>query len=90
MSWYRHSNCLICGEKCATIVIPMGVYGYLTYILSAIGAIFVYLEMTDTDIGIGDLRLYLMFGTILSALVFSFLERDRTTRLAREKVGKVL
>lgn len=90
MSWYRRSNCLICGGKCATVVIPMGIYGYLTYVLSTIGAIFIYLEMTDTDIGMGDLRLYLMFGTILFALVFSFLEMDRTTRLAKERVGKVL
>lgn len=87
MSWYRHSNCLICGDKCATFVIPMSIYGYLMYLLSAIAAVFVYLEMTDADVGIGDLRVYLMFGSVLLALVFSLLETNRATRLAKERMG---
>jgi hypothetical protein len=90
MSWYRHRNCLLCGQKSIIIAIPMFIYGYLMYGLSAIGAAFVYFEMTETDIGIGDTQVYVMFGSIILALVFSFLELDRSTRLAKEKVGKVL
>ena len=90
MSWYRHRNCLICGQKCAIIAIPMFIYGYLMYGLSAIGAVFVYFEITKTDIGIGDLQVYVMFGSIILSLVFSFLELNRSIRLAKERVGKVL
>lgn len=86
-TWYRHSNCLICGQKCATIAIPMSIYGYLMYALSAIAAAFVYLEITDTDVGIGDLQVYIMFGSVLLALVFSLLETSRAIRLAKERLG---
>jgi hypothetical protein len=89
-SWYGGSKCVICREKCSIIVIPMSIYGYLMYFLSAIGAIFVFFEFMDTELGIGDLRLYIMFGSIVLALVFSFLEIDRATKLAKKRVGKVL
>ncbi|MCG7845147.1 MAG: hypothetical protein MIO90_06940 [Methanomassiliicoccales archaeon] len=89
-SWYRGSECVICGGKCTIITIPMSIFGYLMYVLSAIGAIFVFFELMDTKLGIGDLRLYIMFGSIVLALLFSFLEMDRCTKLAGKRVGKVI
>ncbi|HUT26507.1 MAG TPA: hypothetical protein VMW85_00460 [Methanomassiliicoccales archaeon] len=89
-SWYHHGDCLLCGNECAIIVVPMSIFGYLMYIFSAIGAIFVVLELINEDVGLGEGRLYIMFGSLVLAMVFTFLEQERSTKLAREKVGKVL
>ncbi|TFG56259.1 MAG: hypothetical protein E4H30_04895 [Methanomassiliicoccus sp.] len=89
-SWYHHGDCLLCGNECAVIVIPMSISGYLMYVFSAIGAVFVASELMNLDLGLGEGRLYIMFGSIILAMVFSFLELERSTKLARAKVGKVL
>ena len=85
-SWYHFGKCLICGERCAVIVVPISVFGYLMYGLSIVGAVFVVLELIGEDLGLGGLRLYILFGSIILALVFYFLELDRATVLAQEKV----
>lgn len=85
-SWYHYGKCLLCGERCVVIVVPVSLFGYLMYGLSALAAVFVVLELLGEDLGLGDIRLYLMFGSIILALVFSFLELNRATTLAQERV----
>ncbi|MCX6651561.1 MAG: hypothetical protein NT131_07910 [Methanomassiliicoccales archaeon] len=88
-SWHNFNSCAICGQKSRIIAIPMSIYGYLTCVLSVVGAVFVVLEMIGTDIGLGDYRLYVMFGSLILAMVFYYIELNRTTQLAIKMVGKV-
>ena len=88
-SWHNWSTCSLCGAKSRIIAIPLSIYGYLSYALSAIGAVFVALEVTETDVGLGQYRLYIMFGSLISAMVFYYIELNRTTELAMQRVGKV-
>jgi hypothetical protein len=88
-SWYHYGDCIICGKKSVTINIPMSIFGYLMYVFSAVGIIFVVYELAGIRTGLGDLRLFIMFGAIIAALVFSYIETDRATGLAVEKAGKV-
>ncbi len=89
-SWYNRGKCLLCGRECTTVVIPMSIYGYLMYALSTVGATMLAFELMGTDLGLGESRLYIMFGALILALIFSFLELERTTWQAKEKIGKVL
>jgi len=68
----------------------MSIFGYLMYVFSAIGAVFVASELMNLDLGLGEGRLYIMFGSIVLAMIFTFLELGRSTELARAKVNKVL
>ncbi|MDD1772062.1 MAG: hypothetical protein LUQ09_03995 [Methanomassiliicoccales archaeon] len=88
-SWYHYGDCILCGKKSMTIKIPISIFGYLMYAFSAVGIIFVSYEIADIQTGLGDLRLFIMFGAIIAALVFSYIETSRATELAVEKVGKV-
>jgi hypothetical protein len=88
-SWYHRGDCLLCGKECKTIVIPMSIYGYLMYILSVVGAVFVVVRFGEVDIGLGDIDVYIMFGSIILALLFSSMELGRATRMAKERVGRV-
>lgn len=88
-SWHNWGTCSLCGSKSRIIAIPLSIYGYLTYVLSAIGAVFVALEVTETDVGLGQYRLYIMFGSLIAAMIFYYIELNRTTELAMQRVGKV-
>lgn len=88
-SWYHYGDCMLCGKKSMTIKIPMSIYGYLMYAFSAVGLIFVIYEFLGIRTGLGDLRLYLMFGSLILAMIFSYIETERSAKLAAQKVGKV-
>jgi hypothetical protein len=89
-SWYRRKNCMLCGKECRIVTIPMSIYGYLMYALSAVAAILVAMEIMEVDLGIGETRIYIIFGSLLLAFVFSFLEINRATQIAQERIGRVL
>jgi len=67
----------------------MSVYGALMYALSAIGAVLVVAEVFEQDLGLGTFRLYLMFGSLLLAMMFAGVETARSSRIAEQRVGKV-
>ena len=87
-SWYRRKHCALCGRECRIITIPISFYGYLMYALSAVGAAFLALEIMGEDLGLGDLRLYILFGSLILAMVLSAVETERATRMAKGRLGK--
>jgi len=89
-SWYRRKECMKCGKDCRIITIPVSIYGYLMYIFSGVGTAFLVLEIMEEDLGLGTLRLYVLFGSLILALVLSGIETGRATELAEKRVGKVL
>ena len=88
-SWYRRKECAICGQDCRVITVPISIYGYLMYTFSGVGAIFLVLEILEEDLGLGTVRLYILFGSLILALVLSGIETGRATELAERKVGRV-
>jgi hypothetical protein len=89
-AWYRRKECRLCGGKCRIISVPLYFYGVAMYALSAVGAFLVGAEILRYDLGLGDLRLYLMFGSLILAMIFASLETARAVEIAQKKVGKVL
>jgi len=89
-AWYRRKECKLCGKRCRIITIPISMYGVAMYALSAVGAVLVAAEILKYDMGLGEWRIYLMFGSLILAMVFSGLEMARARRLAEERLGKVL
>ncbi|HOO04746.1 MAG TPA: hypothetical protein PLJ11_08505 [Methanomassiliicoccales archaeon] len=89
-AWYRRKECKLCGKDCQIITVPISAYGVTMYALSAIGAALVVCEVFAIDLGLGTWRLYLMFGSLILAMVFSGLETGRAIEVAKERVGRTL
>lgn len=89
-AWYRRKVCKRCGGECRIISVPIYYYGMAMYALSAVGAILVGAEIIRYDLGLGDLRLYLMFGSLILAMIFAGLESARALEIAEKQVGRVL
>jgi hypothetical protein len=88
-SWFRRKTCLLCGRDCRIISIPISIYGYAMYALSAVGAAFLALELLEEDLGLGTWRLYILFGSLIAAMVLAAMETERASELAAQRVGKV-
>jgi len=89
-AWYRRKECKLCGGECRIVSVPMYYYGAAMYALSAVGAFLVGAEILEYDLGLGTLRFYLMFGSLILAMIFAGLETARANEKAQEKVGRVL
>jgi len=89
-AWYRRKECRLCGGKCRIITVPIYYYGAAMYALSAVGAFLVGAEIIRYDLGLGELRLSVMFGSLILGLVFAGLESARAVEIAQRQVGKVL
>ncbi len=87
-AWYRRKACRLCGKDCRMITVKMSLYGAAMYVLSVIGAALLGAELLEYDLGLGTLRLYLMFGSLILAMVFAGLETARAIDIAKERVGK--
>lgn len=89
-AWYRRKDCRRCGGKSRIITVPIYYFGMAMYALSAFGAFLVAAELFRYDLGLGDLRLYLMFGSLIAAMVFAALESGRAYDIARKRLGNDL
>lgn len=89
-AWYRRKDCRRCGGKSRIITVPIYYFGMAMYALSAVGAFLVAAELFRYDLGLGDLRLYLMFGSLIAAMVFAALESGRAYDIARKRLGNDL
>ena len=87
-AWYRRKTCRLCGKDCRIITVKMSFYGAAMYVLSAIGAALLGAELLEYDLGLGTMRLYLMFGSLILAMVFAGLETARASDIAQQRVGK--
>jgi len=70
--------------------VPIYYYGMAMYALSAVGAFLLGAELLRYDLGLGDLRIYLMFGSLIMAMVFAGLESARAYEIARKRLGNDL
>jgi len=70
--------------------VPIYYYGMAMYALSAVGAFLLGAELLRYDLGLGDLRIYLMFGSLIMAMVFAGLESARAYERARKRLGNDL
>lgn len=86
-AWYRRKACKLCGTGCRIISVPIYYFGVMMYALSALGAFLLGAELFRYDLGLGDLRLYLMFGSLILAMIFAALESGRAYDIARKRLG---
>lgn len=89
-AWYRRKYCRTCAGECRIMSVPIYYYGVAMYALSAVGAFLVGAELLRYDLGLGNLRLWLMFGSLILAMVFAGLESARAYEIARKRLGNDL
>jgi uncharacterized integral membrane protein len=91
-NWYSRGRCETCGGKCTTIKVKRSIFGWLVYFASVIALVFIslYVVHYQMDAQVFDFMnsvpsgavLILMFGSLLAAFVFQFIELGRTSKEA--------
>ncbi|MGD0056474.1 MAG: hypothetical protein ABSB83_01285 [Methanomassiliicoccales archaeon] len=97
-NWYSRGRCEICHEKCTTVTVRRSVYGWLMYITSIAALLFIALYVGQYQMNVGyfefmsplpsEAVLVLMFGSIILAFIFQFIELDKASREAERIVRR--
>jgi len=96
-NWYSRGRCETCHEKCAIIEVKRSKYGWLMYLTSIVALVFIVLYVGHYQMNVGyfdfmsslpsEAFLVVLFGSIILAFIFQFIELDRASKEA-ERAAK--
>ena len=95
-NWYSRGRCEVCHEECKTIEVRRSVYGWLMYLTSFVAFVFIVLYVGHYQMNAGyfdfmsslpsEASLVILFGSIILAFIFQFIELDRASKEAEKAV----
>ncbi len=95
-NWYSRSTCENCGKECVVFDVDRSAFGYLMYALCAKVVVLIVFNASWYTLGLGwasfysagpeDTSTYLIFGLLLLAIIFTFVDLAKTQKKAEERL----
>ena len=97
-NWYSRNKCENCGKECVVFDVQRSIFGILMYALCAVAVVLIVLHASWYTLGqqwasfystvSQDISTALIFGLLVVAIAFTFIDLAKTQKKAEEKVQK--